>query len=34
MKYRTAALLLGATLPFTQPACADDEPENAVPDDV
>lgn len=34
MKYRTAVLLAAGVLPFTQLACSDDEPANAVPDDV
>lgn len=34
MKYRTAILLAAGVLPFTQLACSDDEPANAVPDDV
>ena len=34
MRYRTAALLTAGLLPFTQLACSDDEPANAVPDDV
>lgn len=34
MKYRTAALLTVGVLPLTQLGCSNDEPENAVPDDV
>ena len=34
MKHRTAILLAAGVLPFTQLACSDDEPANAVPDDV